>query len=64
VIFVDPKDSENRVAVRTNEFGEFDARLPAGDWYIYLSTGDGRAVYHKRLTVDEFDNPKYRVVSR
>ena len=38
--------------------------LPAGDWYVYLSTGDGRAVYHKKVTVQEYDNPTYRVVSR
>jgi hypothetical protein len=64
IIFVSAAKSDVRRSVVANEFGEFDTDLPAGDWYIYLGTGDGRAVYHKKVTVQEYDNPTYRVVSR
>jgi hypothetical protein len=64
VIFMNADQRDVRIPAMTNEFGEFDVTLPAGDWYVYLSTGDGRAVYHKKITVQEYDNPTYRVVSR
>ena len=64
VIFLNADRLDVRVSAVTNEFGEFDVTLPAGEWYMYLSTGDGKAVYHKKVTVREYDNPTYRVVSR
>jgi hypothetical protein len=64
VIFMNAERMDLRIPAMTNAFGEFDVTLPAGDWYVYLSTGDGRAVYHKKITVHEYDNPMYRVVSR
>ncbi|MGL4422213.1 MAG: hypothetical protein ACRCZF_16205 [Gemmataceae bacterium] len=62
--FVNPQNMDVRVSARTNEFGEFEVSIPAGEWFVYLGNGDGKAVYHKKLTVTEFDNPLYRVVSR
>lgn len=64
LILVNPANTEDRIPVRTNAFGEFDSQVPTGEWYVYLSTGDGKAVYHKKIRVTEFDNPTYRVVSR
>lgn len=64
VIFMNADRQEVRIPATTNAFGEFDVSLPAGNWYVYLSTGDGRAVYHKKIAVQEYDNPTYRVVSR
>lgn len=64
VIFLNADRMDVRVSAVTNEFGEFDVTLPPGDWYVYLSTGDGKAVYHKKITVRDYDNPTYRVVSR
>ena len=39
-------------------------KLPAGEWYVYLGNGDGRASYHKKITVGEYDAREFKVVSR
>jgi hypothetical protein len=64
IIFLNADRQDVRVSAITNAYGEFDVTLPPGEWYMYLSTGDGKAVYHKKLTVQENDNTMYRVVSR
>lgn len=64
LVFVNAANKEAREFATANQFGEFDVRLPAGNWYVYLGTGDGRAVFHKQVTVGEKDTYDYRVVSR
>lgn len=64
VIFMNASQQEERISARANAYGEFDVTLPAGEWYMYLSDGNGKAVFHKKLTVNAYDNPVYRVVSR
>ena len=64
IIFVNPEKLDDRISAKSNEFGDFDVTLPAGEWYVYLGTGEGKAIFHKKLTVRELDNPLYRVVSR
>lgn len=51
VVFVNATDTSNREYVTANEFGEFETKLPSGDWFVYLSKGDGKAAYHSKITV-------------
>jgi hypothetical protein len=39
-------------------------RLPAGKWYLYLGGDNGKATYHKQLTLGDRDTYDYKVVSR
>jgi hypothetical protein len=64
LVFVNADRLDQREYVTANQFGEFDVRLPTGKWYLYLGNGDGRAVYHKQITLGERDTYDYRVVSR
>ena len=50
--------------MNANSFGEFDVRLPAGKWYLYLGGDNGRATYHKQITLGDRETVDYKVVSR
>jgi hypothetical protein len=64
VIFVNPTKMDERVSVTTDSFGSFDAKLTEGEWYVYLGTGEGKALFHKKLTIDATDTRPLKVVSR
>lgn len=64
LVFVSSTDHNRREYVTADRFGNFDLRLPAGDWHVYLGNGDGRAVYHKKITVKPYDTREFMVVSR
>jgi hypothetical protein len=64
VVFVSADNPERREYATANSFGEFDLRLPAGNWYVYLGGADGRATFHKQVTIGDRDTVDYRVVSR
>ena len=64
VIFLSVVDTTRREETVTNSFGEFDVKLPAGDWYVYLGNGDGTASYHKKLSVASTDVREITLVSR
>ncbi|MFO0796175.1 MAG: hypothetical protein U0804_01795 [Gemmataceae bacterium] len=64
LVFVNAADQTKREYATANGFGEFDLRLPAGNWYVYLGGSDGRATFHKQVTVGDRDTVDYRVVSR
>ncbi|HVK18484.1 MAG TPA: hypothetical protein VM533_16235 [Fimbriiglobus sp.] len=64
LVFVSAADHNRREYVTADRFGNFDLRLPAGDWHVYLGNGDGRAVYHKKITVGAYDAREFTVVSR
>ena len=64
VVFVSADNPERREYATANGFGEFDLRLPAGNWYVYLGGADGRAVYHKQVSIGDRETVDYRVVSR
>ena len=64
LVFVSAADTAVREYVTADRFGNFDVRLPAGDWHVYLGNGDGRALYHKKITVGEYDAREFKVVSR
>ncbi len=53
VIFLSKSNLDDRIETTTDGFGQFDAALPAGDWYVYLGTGTGRAVYTNAVTVGD-----------
>ncbi|CAN5289929.1 hypothetical protein BH11PLA2_BH11PLA2_10780 [soil metagenome] len=64
VIFLSATDTTKREEAMTNNFGEFDVKLPAGEWYVYLGQGTGKATFHKKLTVGADDNRDVTLVSR
>lgn len=64
LVFVNADQMDQKEYVAANQYGEFDVRLPAGKWYLYLGGADGRAVFHKTLTLGDRDSYDYRVVSR
>jgi hypothetical protein len=64
LVFVNAANADQREFATANPFGEFDVRLPAGNWYLYLGGDDGRAVYHKQVSLGAKDTYDYRVVSR
>lgn len=64
LVFVSAADTNKREYAQADSFGNFDVKLPAGDWFVYLGNGDGRASYHKKITVREYDAREFKVVSR
>jgi hypothetical protein len=64
LVFVSAADADRKEYVTANAYGEFDARLPAGTWYLYLGGDGGKATYHKQLTLGDRDTYDYKVVSR
>lgn len=64
VVFVNADNQSRREYATANQFGEFDVRLPAGKWYLYLGGDQGKAVYHKQVSLGDKDTYDYKVVSR
>jgi hypothetical protein len=64
LVFVNAEKPEQKEYVNANAYGEFDVRLPAGTWYLYLGGDNGKATYHKQLSLGDRDTYDYKVVSR
>ena len=64
LVFVSAENPDVKQYVNANSFGEFDTRLTAGKWYLYLGGDNGRATYHKELNLGDRDTYDYKVVSR
>ena len=64
VVFLSADKPDQKVYATANAFGEFDARLAAGTWYMYVGAPTGEATYHKKLSVGDRDTEDYKVVSR
>jgi len=64
LVFVNADNQERREYATANRFGEFDVRLPAGNWLLYLGGDNGRATYHKKVALGDRDTYDYKVVSR
>lgn len=64
VIFLNAADTSRREETVTDAYGNFDMKLPAGDWYVYLGQGDGRATFHKKISVATTDLRDVLLVSR
>jgi hypothetical protein len=63
VVFLNARKPDEKVYASANAFGEFDANLPAGTWYLYVGE-KGQATYHKQITVGDRATVDYKVVSR
>ena len=64
LVFVNAEDQNKKEFATANQFGEFDVRLPAGNWFLYLGGDNGKAVYHKQVSLGDKDTYDYKVVSR
>jgi hypothetical protein len=64
VIFLNAADGTTREETQTNEFGEFSANLPAGEWHLYLGTGTGKAGFHSTLKMEGGQTRDVTVASR
>lgn len=64
VIFLNAVDGTTRQETQTNEFGEFSANLPAGEWHLYLGTGTGKAGFHSTLKMEGGQTRDVTVASR
>ena len=64
LVFVNAADQNVKLYATANQFGEFDVKLAAGTWYLYLGGDNGKAVFHKQVNVGEKDSYDYKVVSR
>ncbi|MCE9568173.1 MAG: hypothetical protein K8U57_39740 [Planctomycetes bacterium] len=64
LVFVNAEKPEQKEYVNANEYGEFDVRLAAGNWFMYLGGDNGKATYHKQISVGDRDTYDYKVVSR
>jgi hypothetical protein len=64
IVFVNADNPEQKEYVTANGYGEFDVRLAAGKWYLYLGGDNGRATYHKQVSLGDRDTYDYKVVSR
>lgn len=64
LVFMSVEDTDKREYVTADQFGNFDINLPAGEWYMYIGQGNGKAVFHKKLTIGEAPSKSFKVVSR
>ncbi len=64
LVFMNVSRPEDKRYITANDFGEFDAQLPAGDWYLYVGAGTGQATFHKKVSLGDKDSYDYKVVSR
>ncbi len=51
VIFLSATNLDDRHETTADAYGNFDLDLPAGEWFVYLGTGTGRAAYQNTVTV-------------
>ena len=50
VVFVNAADLNERIYTTTDNFGSFEASLPAGEWHVYGGPGTGKAELLGKLT--------------
>ncbi|HEY2784864.1 MAG TPA: hypothetical protein VGJ05_07805 [Fimbriiglobus sp.] len=64
VVFVNAANTATREYTTANEFGEFETKLPAGEWFVYLGKGNGKAAYHSKIAVLASRPRNLKVVSQ
>jgi hypothetical protein len=64
LVFMNADKPNQKEYATANAYGEFDVRLPAGNWYMYVGGETGKATYHKKLSLGDRDTVDYKVVSR
>jgi len=64
LVFVNTSNTEQREYATADAFGSFEKKLTAGEWYLYVGPGDGKASYHSKVTVKEGNTRSVTVASR
>ena len=64
LVFVNADNFEKREYTTANAFGEFDIRLAAGDWHVYVGDVSGQANYFKQIRLGDKATVDYKLVSR
>lgn len=64
LVFVNASNLSTREYTTADAFGNFDTKLPAGEWFVYVGNGDGRASYLRKITIGEYEVRQFTVVSR
>jgi hypothetical protein len=64
LVFVNADRPEQKEYVTANSFGEFDVRLASGKWYLYVGGDNGKATFHKQVSLGDREAYDYKVVSR
>lgn len=64
LVFVNAKDLDAREYVTADGFGGFDVKLPAGEWHLYVGNGNGKAVYHSKVSVTDGERTTVKVQDR
>jgi hypothetical protein len=64
LVFVNAGNTEQREYATADAFGSFEKKLSAGEWYLYVGPGDGKASYHSKVTVKEGGTRSVTVASR
>ncbi|MBM3981725.1 MAG: hypothetical protein FJ304_15910 [Planctomycetes bacterium] len=64
IVFMNADKPEQKEYATANAYGEFDLRLAAGNWYMYVGGENGKATYHKQISLGDRDTVDYKVVSR
>ena len=64
LVFVNAADAEHREYATADAFGQFEKKLTAGEWYLYVGPGDGKASYHSKVQVKEGGTRSVTVASR
>lgn len=64
VVFMNAAKPDQKEYATANGFGEFDVRLAAGTWYMYVGGETGKATYHKQISLGDRDTVDYKVVCR
>lgn len=64
LVFMSVERPDEKKYVTANAYGEFDTHVPAGDWYLYVGIGDGKATFHKKVSLGDKTSYDYKVVSR
>ncbi len=63
LVFVNVANTEKREYVSADAFGQFEKPLPAGEWYLYVGPGDGKANLHSQIKVSEGEPKGFNVVA-
>ena len=64
LVFVSAKDLNAREYVTADDFGGFDVKLPAGEWHLYVGSGNGKATYHSKVSVADGERTTVKVQDR
>ncbi len=63
VVFVNAEKTLPQEAVTADGQGRFNVRLTSGNWLVYLTSADGKQVFHSKIDVREADARSVVLVS-